>query len=71
MSPEELKTLQERGISPEVFESQIRRFATGFPYLKIIDSARVGNGITSLNDEEQQKAVDRWSMCLMTQRSGS
>ncbi|MCM1092456.1 MAG: DUF4301 family protein [Lachnospiraceae bacterium] len=64
MSPEELKTLQERGISPEVFEAQIRRFETGFPYLKIIDSARVGNGITSLNDAEQQKAVDRWSQFL-------
>lgn len=64
MSPEELKTLQERGISPEVFESQIRRFETGFPYLKIIDSARVGNGITSLDDAEQKKAVDRWQKFL-------
>lgn len=64
MSPEELKTLEERGITPEVFEAQIRRFQTGFPYLKIIDSARVGNGITALDDAEREKAVARWDKFL-------
>jgi len=42
MLPEDLKTLEQKGISPETFNAQIKRFETGFPYLRILDSARVG-----------------------------
>ena len=45
MLPEDLKTLEQKGISPEAFNAQIKRFETGFPYLRILDSARVGCGI--------------------------
>ena len=42
---EDLTLLNEKGITPEQAEAQLKRFATGFPYLKITDVARTGHGI--------------------------
>ncbi len=64
MLPEDLKTLEQKGISPEAFNAQIKRFETGFPYLRILDSARVGCGIISLDDAGREKAVARWDEYL-------
>ncbi len=64
MLPEDVKTLEEKGISPETFQAQIDRFRTGFPYLKILDSARVGNGIIALGDADRKAAADRWDEYL-------
>ena len=64
MTPEDAKTLEQRGITSQLFDSQIKRFETGFPYLRIVDSARIGSGITSLDDEGRKKAVERWDKFL-------
>lgn len=61
---EDLQLLEQKGITPEQAKAQLDRFATGFPYLKILDVARTGNGITVLDDEEQQAAVGRWKKYL-------
>ena len=50
LNTEDLKQLQEKGISEEVFNEQLKAFETGFPYLKIEASAAVGNGITKFDD---------------------
>ena len=57
-------TLGEKGITQESLGNQIKRFETGFPYLKILDSARVGNGILALGEADQQAAVARWDEYL-------
>lgn len=64
MTQEDKKVLADKGIEPARFEAQLKRFETGFPYLRILDTARVGDGIVSLNDEEQKKAVERWNQFL-------
>lgn len=64
MLPEDAMTLGEKGITQESLENQIKRFETGFPYLKILDSARVGNGILALGEADQQAAVARWDEYL-------
>lgn len=64
MQPEDIKTLEERGITQSTLESQINRFKTGFPFLRILDSARIDNGITSLNAEFKDKAIARWDKYL-------
>ncbi len=64
MTPQDKTTLEEKGIAPELLESQLKRFETGFPYLRIVDSARVGNGILVLDDAARQQAVDRWQQYL-------
>ena len=62
--PKDLKLLQERGIPAESAEAQLKRFATGFPYLTIRGAARPGAGITVLNDSEKQAALARWEKYL-------
>ena len=61
---EDLQLLEQKGITPEQAKAQLNRFATGFPYLKILDVARTGNGITTLTEEQQNAAVARWQEYL-------
>ena len=64
LTDSDLKTLAERGIRPEQLQSQVDRFVTGFPYLKIHDSARPGEGITVLSENDETRAVERWESYL-------
>ncbi|MDE7473471.1 MAG: DUF4301 family protein [Muribaculaceae bacterium] len=58
------QTLQARGITEEQLMEQVKRFETGFPYLRIADSARVGAGILSLGAAEEDEAIVRWDKYL-------
>ena len=60
LNASDMKTLEARGITTAELERQLKCFSTGFPYLKLVDSARPGNGITVLTTEEQSATVDRW-----------
>ena len=61
---EDMKTLEERGVSQAELESQINRFKTGFPFLKIASSAQIDAGIKKLTPEEEAEAVARWKQYL-------
>ncbi len=61
---EDLALLEQKGITPQEAEAQLKRFETGFPYLKILDVARTGHGITILTEQEQQAAIGRWQQYL-------
>lgn len=65
LTNEDKNFLNARGISEEVVLNQVERFKTGFPYLKIYDSARPGEGITILTKEEESQAVSRWDTRLL------
>lgn len=79
LTSSDLQTLEARGITPEQLQSQVDRFATGFPYLKIYDSARPGEGITVLTENDEQSALGRWrsyladggSVCKFVPASGA
>jgi len=64
LSNEDKAQLAERGVATEELLKQVERFKTGFPYLKIYDSARAGEGITVLSCQEEEKAVARWEKYL-------
>lgn len=64
LTPQDLKTLEEKGISQEELNAQIDRFKTGFPYLKLAGSATIGSGIIRLTADEQNQVVDRWQKYL-------
>ena len=64
MNDQDLKTLEAKGITPAQAEAQLERFKTGFPFLKIIDSATAGHGIKQLTPEEEAKATARWQQYL-------
>ena len=48
---EDLLQIDQHGLSVEAVEQQIENFRNGFPYLKIVRSARVGDGILSVDEE--------------------
>lgn len=56
--------LSSRGITEEQLLEQVKRFETGFPYLKIADSARVGAGIVALDPQQEDEAIARWHRYL-------
>lgn len=56
--------LAQRGVTPEQLLTQIERFKTGFPYLKIFDSTRPGEGVTVLSEQQQNQAIARWEEYL-------
>ncbi len=64
LRPQDIELLKEKGITPEQAEKQLERFATGFPYLKIKDAARVDAGIIRLTKEEEDGAIERWKAYL-------
>lgn len=60
LRPEDKELIASKGISEAEVEAQLNRFVTGFPYLKIQDSARVGAGIFSLSPDDIDAALERW-----------
>lgn len=64
LSQEDLAYIEERGMDAAQVENQLKRFATGFPYLEIKDAARAGQGITVLTPEQEDEAIARWKKFL-------
>lgn len=61
LNQEDLKLLEEKGITPEMLEKQICRFKSGFPYLKVKSVATVGNGILRLSETDANHYIDLWN----------
>ena len=59
--------LQQRGISIEQIDEQLRSFATGFPFLKIINAAEPQKGIIQVNESELKNALNQWNDYLQTE----
>lgn len=64
LNQNDLKQIESKGVSPETVEAQLKRFVTGFPYLKLANSATVGNGIAKLTPELEERAIERWKLYL-------
>ncbi|HHT61028.1 MAG: DUF4301 family protein [Paludibacteraceae bacterium] len=63
-TPADLQQLASKGISIAQAEEQLNYFKQGFPQLEIKQAANVGNGISRLSDEEQEKYIDLWEKYL-------
>ena len=55
-----------RGSHPEEIQNQIAHFVRGFPFLKTVNPASVGNGITRLSESECSRLVDFYEAQLET-----
>ena len=64
LTQNDLSQIAAKGQNAENVEAQLRRFESGFPFLKLAGSATVGNGINRLTPELEQRAIDRWSKYL-------
>lgn len=64
MDQSDIRKFTEHGISEAAARQQLERFAAGFPFLHLKNSATVGHGIISLTESEEKVAVDRWKKYL-------
>ena len=54
------KLMASKGITEAVIEAQLKRFETGFPWLKLEAAATVGQGITRLDAKQQAQCIKVW-----------
>jgi len=64
LNQNDLNQIATKGIDAETVEAQLKRFETGFPYLKLSASATLGHGITKLTPELEDRAIERWKQYL-------
>jgi len=57
---QDYKELERKGITPEMLSSQLTRFATGFPYLRVEAPATPGHGILTLTEVERERLIGLW-----------
>ena len=53
----ELKELEQKGISSEIAEEQLKKFRTGFPYLKVVAPASTSHGMLKLTQAEENNWI--------------
>ena len=52
--------MKAKGITEAAIEAQLKRFETGFPWLKIAAVATVGNGIIRLDAKRETQCIKAW-----------
>lgn len=60
LNEKDLEVMARKGISKEAVEAQVKRFETGFPWLKLEAAATVGHGITRLDAKQQSQCIKLW-----------
>ncbi len=60
----DLAQLTQHGVTESTAQEQMRCFATGFPFLKLAGSAKLGEGIAPLDSAQEQEAIARWQRYL-------
>lgn len=64
LTEQDLKQLNDLGISRSAFEQQVTRFEKGFPYLTIVQSADADKGIQVLSEERKEELLGIWERTL-------
>ncbi len=57
---DDLRTLAARGVTPETAEAQMQNFRKGFPYLDVIGPATPRRGITILDEDRREQALEAY-----------
>jgi len=60
MNEKDQQLIAGKGITEPMIEAQLKRFETGFPWLKLESAATVGNGITCLDPKQQMQCIKLW-----------
>ena len=66
LNSEDIKYIKRKGITIDMVKNQLERFEKGFPFLKIEDSASIGNGITKLTDNQIETCISQWNEFLLS-----
>ena len=65
----DLELLEEKGISRSQIETQLDYFKNGFPYLKIVSAARIGNGILKIDEADENIYLQKWNNYLNSNKT--
>ncbi len=60
LNQDDLKLIEAKGITESTIDAQLKRFAVGFPALKIEAVATVENGIVRLDDKKATQCLRLW-----------
>lgn len=64
LSSHDLQHLAQKGISPEKLHLQLKMLAEGFPFLKLVGPATVGQGIVAITPEIEKTSTGIWNEFL-------
>ena len=62
LNDKDKQLLEKKGITEEMLEEQLARFASGFPVLEIKSVATVGNGIVRLDPKDEGRYLKSWRL---------
>lgn len=62
----DLIQIKEHQLSEKQVDAQLESFRTGFPFLRLVSAATVGNGIFRFDENEEQKFIDIWNDYLQS-----
>ncbi len=65
-SEKDKQQIAAQGLSISDIEQQLQHFKEGFPYMKLVAPASIGNGIIRLTADEKQKYIELWDNYLHT-----
>lgn len=60
LSSADLQLIDSKGITEQTLHSQLKMLREGFPFLKILAPATVGNGIVEVTPEMEKTSLDIW-----------
>ncbi|MBK9290637.1 MAG: DUF4301 family protein [Bacteroidetes bacterium] len=60
LHPKDLDQIRLKGIDQEQIERQLGYFRSGFPYMRLVAPATIGNGIRRIEDEELHRLVEEF-----------
>ncbi|MBQ8334691.1 MAG: DUF4301 family protein [Tidjanibacter sp.] len=60
----DIQQIEAHGLSVEKVNTQLANFRNGFPFLKIVSSATVGNGIKAVDDQQAEQYRALWRQSL-------
>ena len=64
LTSRDLNLLNEKGITEQMLNEQLARFAAGFPYLRVEAPATPGRGIMTLTEQERNRYAGEWQRFL-------
>ena len=69
LTDEDKKILEQKGITEEELENQLKQFQTGFPYMKVEKPAVVPEGIKCIDDKSKNDYLTEWQEYLKNNHS--
>lgn len=60
LTPSDLELLKSKGISEKEVERQLETFKNGIDFVKILDFAKVGDGILRISDEDKKSYINTY-----------